>query len=94
MRNYEDIDRDLDTVKLKIPNFQGKNDPEVYLEGVKKVDWIFNYHNYSEEKNLKDYMDSMKQHISGADRRRFNMSKEEKQRLRVSNIYDHNASMR
>jgi hypothetical protein len=27
------------------------------------------------------------------DRRKFNMSKEEKLRLRISNIYDHNASM-
>jgi hypothetical protein len=43
---------------------------------------------------LKDDMDSMKQQIIGADWRRFNMSKEEKRRLRVLNIYDHNASMR
>jgi hypothetical protein len=43
---------------------------------------------------LKDDMDSMKQQIIGADWRRFNMSKEEKQRLRVLNIYDHNASIR
>jgi hypothetical protein len=39
-------------------------------------------------------MDLMKQQISRVDRRRFNMSKEEKRRLQVSNIYDHNASMR
>jgi hypothetical protein len=31
-------------------------------------------------------MASMQQHISGVDQRRFNMSKEEKQRLQVSNI--------
>jgi len=31
----------LDTIKLKIPNFPGKNDPEAYLEWEKKVDWIF-----------------------------------------------------
>lgn len=30
----------------------------------------------------------------GFDQTRYNMSKEEKQRLRVSNIYDHNASIR
>ena len=42
MGNYEDMDGDLDTIKLlKIPNFQGKNDPEAYLEWEKKVDWIF-----------------------------------------------------
>jgi len=32
MGTYEDMDGDLDTIKLKIPNFQGKNDPEAYLE--------------------------------------------------------------
>jgi hypothetical protein len=41
MGNYEEMDRDLDTIKLKIPKFQGKNDPEAYLEWEKKVDWIF-----------------------------------------------------
>ena len=39
MGTYEDMDGDLDTIKLKIPNFQGKNDPEAYLEWEKKVDW-------------------------------------------------------
>jgi hypothetical protein len=28
--NYEDVDGDLNSMKLKIPNFQGKNDPEAY----------------------------------------------------------------
>jgi hypothetical protein len=88
------VDRDLDSIKLKIHNFQGKNDLKVYLKGEKKVDWIFDYHSYSEAKKLKDDMGSIKQHISRADQRRFNMSKEEKQWLRVSNIYDHNASIR
>ena len=27
MGTYEDMDEDLDTIKLKIPNYQGKNDP-------------------------------------------------------------------
>ena len=35
MENYEDMDGD--TIKLKIPNFQGKNDPEAYLEWEKKL---------------------------------------------------------
>jgi hypothetical protein len=30
MGNYEDVDGDLNSMKLKIPNFQGKNDPEAY----------------------------------------------------------------
>ena len=41
MGNYEDMDGDLDTIKLKILNFQVKNDPEAYLEWEKKIDWIF-----------------------------------------------------
>ena len=48
MGNYEDIDGD--NIKLKIPHFEGKNDPEAYLEWEKKVDWIFNCHSYSEQK--------------------------------------------
>jgi len=46
------MDGDLDTIKLKIPNFQGKNDPEAYLEWEKKVDWIFDCHSYSEQKKV------------------------------------------
>jgi hypothetical protein len=44
------MEGELDTIKLKIPNFQGKNDPKAYLEFEKKVDWIFDYHSYSENK--------------------------------------------
>ena len=44
MGNYEDVDGDLDTIKLKIPNFQGKNDPKAYLKWEKKADWIFYCH--------------------------------------------------
>ena len=29
---HDDIDGDLDAIKQKIPTFQGKNDPEEYLE--------------------------------------------------------------
>jgi hypothetical protein len=53
MGTYEDMDGDLDTIKLKIPNFQGKNDPEAYLEWEKKVDWIFDCHSYFEQKKVK-----------------------------------------
>ncbi|KAL6315057.1 hypothetical protein AAG906_030904 [Vitis piasezkii] len=38
---------------MKIPSFQGKNDPKVYLEWEKKVEFIFECHNYSEEKKVK-----------------------------------------
>jgi hypothetical protein len=30
MGNYKDVDEVLNSMKLKIPNFQGKNDPEAY----------------------------------------------------------------
>jgi hypothetical protein len=30
--DIDDIDGDFDAIKLKIPTFQGKNDPKVYLE--------------------------------------------------------------
>ncbi|KAH9716982.1 Endonuclease [Citrus sinensis] len=47
------MDRDLGSIKLKIPSFQGKNDPEAYLEWEKKVELVFDCHNYSEEKKVK-----------------------------------------
>ena len=50
---HADLDGDLDAIKLKIPSFQGKNDPEAYLEWEKKVDWIFDCHNYLEAKKVK-----------------------------------------
>ena len=37
MSTYEDMHGDLDTIKLKIPSFQGENDPKAYLEWEKKV---------------------------------------------------------
>jgi len=50
---HADLDGDLDAIKLKIPSFQGKNDLEAYLEWEKKVDWIFDCHNYSKAKKVK-----------------------------------------
>jgi hypothetical protein len=47
------IDRNLGNIKMMIPSFQGKNDPEAYLEWEKKVELIFECHNYSEEKKAK-----------------------------------------
>ncbi|RVW19071.1 hypothetical protein CK203_087628 [Vitis vinifera] len=38
---------------MKIPLFQGKNDLEVYLKWEKKVEFIFECHNYFEEKKVK-----------------------------------------
>ncbi|KAH9669188.1 hypothetical protein KPL70_021684 [Citrus sinensis] len=52
-RRARRIDRDLGSIKLKIPSFQGKHDPEAYLEWEKKVELVFDCHNYSEEKKVK-----------------------------------------
>ena len=38
---------------MKIPSFQGKSDPEAYLEWEKKIKFIFYCHNYSEAKKVK-----------------------------------------
>ena len=38
---------------MKIPHFYGKNDPDTYLEWERKVEHVFDYHNYSDEKKLK-----------------------------------------
>ena len=50
-RNQED--NNLRNIKMKIPSFQGKNDPEAYLEWERKVELVFDYHNYSENKKVK-----------------------------------------
>ena len=46
LRWQDGTDRNLGNIKMKIPSFQGKNDPEVYLEWKKKVEFIFECHNY------------------------------------------------
>ena len=38
---------------MTIPPFQGKNDPEAYLEWEKKIELVFDCHNYSESKKVK-----------------------------------------
>ena len=42
----------LGSIKMKIPSFQGKSDPEAYLEWEKKVERVFECHNYTEEKKV------------------------------------------
>lgn len=46
-------DNDLGNIKIKIPSFQGKNDPEAYLEWETKMEMVFDCHNYSEIKKVK-----------------------------------------
>ena len=50
-RNRED--NNMGGIKMKITPFQGKNDPEAYLEWEKKVELVFDCHNYSELKKVK-----------------------------------------
>ena len=50
-RNQED--NNLRNIKMKIPSFQGKNDPEAYFEWERKVELVFYCHNYSENKKVK-----------------------------------------
>jgi hypothetical protein len=49
----ERVDRDLGSIKLNIPPFQGKSDPDAYLEWERKVEMMYECHNYSEEKKVK-----------------------------------------
>ncbi|XP_052181971.1 uncharacterized protein LOC127794765 [Diospyros lotus] len=53
VRHGERIDNNLDNIKMQIPSFQGKNNPEVYLEWETKVEMVFDCHNYSELKKVK-----------------------------------------
>ena len=38
---------------MNIPSFLGRNDPKAYLDWEKKVELIFDFHNYSEAKKVK-----------------------------------------
>lgn len=38
---------------MNVPSFQGKNDPELYFEWERKMELMFDYHNYSELKKVK-----------------------------------------
>ena len=52
-RNRDRPDDNLKNIKMSIPPFQGKNDPESYLEWEKKMELVFECHNYSENKKVK-----------------------------------------
>ena len=46
-------DDNLGSIKSKIPEFKGKNDPEAYLEWEKRIENIFDIHHYSDRKKVK-----------------------------------------
>src|SRR5262249_1186464 len=43
----------MGSIKMKVLPFQGKTDPDLYLEWERKVENIFSCHDYSEEKKVK-----------------------------------------
>ncbi|XP_061353685.1 uncharacterized protein LOC133298423 [Gastrolobium bilobum] len=51
--NEERVDNNLGSIKMKIPSFQGRNDPEAYLEWERKMELVFDCHNYSLLKKVK-----------------------------------------
>ncbi|XP_070047293.1 uncharacterized protein [Nicotiana tomentosiformis] len=46
-------DDNISTIKMKIPSFKGTTDPDLYLDWERKVEAIFDCHNYSEGKKVK-----------------------------------------
>ncbi|KAH9780480.1 hypothetical protein KPL71_008094 [Citrus sinensis] len=62
-RREKNRDDGLSGIKMKIPFFQGKSNPEAYLEWEKKMEFIFDCHNYSEAKkgnrSVEDYYKEM-----------------------------------
>jgi hypothetical protein len=49
------LDWNLGTIKRKIPEFKGNKNAEEYLEWERKVEMIFEFHNYF-EKNSQDML--------------------------------------
>jgi hypothetical protein len=60
-RNRED--NNLGGIKMKIPSFQGRSDPEAYLEWEKKMEFVFDCHNYSETKKEMNGKPPLKQNM-------------------------------
>ena len=52
-RRRQRIDNNLNSIKMKIPSFQGKSDPEAYLDWETKMELIFDCHEYSNRKKVK-----------------------------------------
>ena len=52
-RGRDREDNNLGNIKINIPSFQGKNDPELYLEWERKVELMFDCHTYSDLKKVK-----------------------------------------
>ncbi|XP_073131683.1 heat shock cognate 70 kDa protein-like [Henckelia pumila] len=46
-------DGNISGIKMKIPSFHGKSDPEAYLEWEMRVESVFDCHNYNDAKKIK-----------------------------------------
>lgn len=46
-------DDSLGNLKLRIPSFSGKNDPDAYLEWEKMIEFVFDCQNYFESKKIR-----------------------------------------
>ncbi|RDX67732.1 hypothetical protein CR513_53354, partial [Mucuna pruriens] len=53
MKGEEKVNQDVTITWMTIPAFQRKNDLKLYLEWQKKVEHVFDCHNYSEKKKVK-----------------------------------------
>jgi hypothetical protein len=52
IRFRDRLDKNLRSIKIKMFSFQGRNDPDTYFEWEKKLELIFDYHNYSKDKKV------------------------------------------
>ena len=52
-RNHRDGYAAMKRVKLNIPSFQGKSEPETYLEWKHRMELVFNCHYYIEVQKVK-----------------------------------------
>ncbi|KAH0639201.1 hypothetical protein KY285_035787 [Solanum tuberosum] len=46
-------DDNINSIKMKMPSFKGTRDPDLYLDWERRVEAIFDCHNYSEDKKVK-----------------------------------------
>lgn len=52
-RKKDRRDDNINSIKMKISPFKGRNDAEAYLKWESKVELVFDYHNYNEGKKIK-----------------------------------------
>lgn len=47
------VDDNISNIKVAIPSFQGRSDPDAYLTWERKVEHVFKCYNYSEQKKVR-----------------------------------------